>query len=268
MQPPAEESLQSSAKKIEQMRSVLRDLEKRARSSSASRIPRRSIKFPSSTENATVSGGGGGSETTAADNSRLKAELETARNNCEQLRAVNQDLEARLAQALELNARKEQAFLTIKQQWTLMSQKLMVERDTAFERQTSAMKEKEALKQEMAEAKKVGSKSCIVRHKTSMFSRMQQIAVCENEMGRALGLLSDFRHKAENEERVNARLASEIAQERKITMEQKRKLLQVGIMASSLLLNMVLTLRLNRWNRTAKSCKLSSVSKRRPQIAS
>jgi hypothetical protein len=132
------ESLQTSANKINRMRSVLRDLEKKARSSSSasSRIPRRSIKFNSTTvssEAATLASRAApvSSEAAAtitntddnAENARLREELATERNKNKELELVNCGLETtlaelsgRLTQALESDARKETSFRQMRQQ--------------------------------------------------------------------------------------------------------------------------------------------------------
>ena len=48
---------------------------------------------------------------------------------------------------------------------------------------------------------------------------MPQIAVCEEELGRALALASEFRRKVEEDERVKARLEQELAAQRKACRE-------------------------------------------------
>ena len=62
------------------------------------------------------------------------------------------------------------------------------------------MSERDALRVEMAEARK-------------------QIAVCEEELGRALGLASEFRRRTEEDERVKARLEDELAAQSKAGRE-------------------------------------------------
>ena len=57
---------------------------------------------------------------------------------------------------------------------------------------------------------------------------MPQIAVCEEELGRALALASEFRRKVEEDERVKARLEQELAAQRKACREAEARELVVN----------------------------------------